>query len=54
MTDADVLPRGLTTCAHGAAHWDVLHANAFCHAASSSNRKEAKQGAQCGKSGARR
>ena len=54
MTDADVLPRGLTTCAHGAAHYDVPHANSFCHAASLSNMKEAKQGAQCGKSGARR
>ena len=54
MTDAGVLPRGLATCAHGAAHYDMLHANSFCHAASLSNMKEAKQGAQCGKSGTRR
>ena len=48
------LPRGLTTCTHGAAHCDVLHANSVCHAASLSNMKEAKQGAECGKSGTRR
>ena len=54
MTDADGLPRGLTTCTHGAAHCDVLHANSVCHAASLSNMKEAKQGAECGKSGTRR
>ena len=54
MTDADGLPRGLTTCTQGAAHCDVLHANSVCHAASLSNMKEAKQGAECGKSGTRR
>ena len=54
MADADGLPRGLTTCTHGAAHCDVLHANSVCHAASLSNMKEAKQGAECGKSGTRR
>ena len=50
VTDTDLLPRGLTVCTHGAPHCDEFHANSVCHAASLSKMKEAKQGAQCGKS----
>jgi hypothetical protein len=54
VTDTDLLPRGLTVCTHGAPHCEAFHANSVCHAASLSKMKEAKQGAQCGKSFCRR